>query len=222
MAGSFKTILDMAVEKKGGADALEALLTKAKTPKELSIIPNDRWLSQMTKRVFQAGFAWSVIENKWGGFELAFEGFGPHRVSMYNDEDVGRLMADKTIVRNGQKVKSTIENATFLAALADEHGSAAKAFAEWPDDDYVGLLEMMKKRGSRLGGNTGQYVLRGLGKPAFIFSKDVVAGLVREGVVDKAPSGKRAMTHVQAAFISWRDETGRDFSQLSRILAVSV
>ena len=222
MAGSFQPILQMAVEQKGGADALEALLTKAKTPEELAIIPDHRWLSQMTKRVFQAGFSWSVIDRKWDEFEAAFEGFEPRQVSMYGDKDLDRLIADKAIVRNGPKIKSTIENAAFLATLANEHGSAAKAFAEWPDDDYIGLLDMMKKRGSRLGGNTGQYVLRALGKPAFICSKDVVAGLIREGVVDTVPSGKKAMVRVQSAFIEWRNETGRDFSQLSRILAASV
>ena len=40
------------------------------------------------------------------------------------------------------------------------HDSAARAFADWPDSDYVGLLETLKKRGMRLGGNTGQYALR--------------------------------------------------------------
>ena len=31
----------------------------------------------MTKRVFSAGFAWSVIEAKWPGFEAAFLSFDP-------------------------------------------------------------------------------------------------------------------------------------------------
>jgi 3-methyladenine DNA glycosylase Tag len=32
----------------------------------------------MTKRIFSAGFAWSVIEKKWPGFEAAFLGLKPN------------------------------------------------------------------------------------------------------------------------------------------------
>lgn len=222
MSGSFQPILEQAIDRKGGMPALEALLPKAKSVDELRAIPDDRWLSMMTKRIFQSGFVWSVVENKWDGFEAAFEGFEPRRLAMYADEEMDRLLGDKAIIRNGQKISSAIENARFLVDLADAHGSAAKAFAEWPDEDYVGLLDLLKTRGSRLGGNTGQYVLRSMGKPAYIYSKDVVAALIREGVIDKAPTSKGARTKVQTAFNAWRDETGRDFSQLSRILAASV
>ena len=40
----------------------------------------------MTKRVFSAGFAWSVIELKWPGFEAAFLGFEPTRLAFQPDD----------------------------------------------------------------------------------------------------------------------------------------
>ena len=202
--------------------ALEDILPVSKTVEELRGIADDRWLSQMTKRIFQAGFVWSVVENKWDGFEAAFEGFEPRRLTMYADEDLDRLMADTGIIRNGAKIRSALDNARFLVDLAEQHGSAAALFAQWPDAEYIGLLDLMKHRGSRLGGNTGQYLLRFMGKPAFIFSNDVVAALIRESVVDKAPTSKGARKAVQVAFNQWNEETGRDLSQLSRILAASV
>ena len=176
----------------------------------------------MTKRVFQAGFVWSVVEAKWDGFEAAFEGFEPRRLAMYADDELDRLMADAGIIRNGAKIKAAIDNARFIVDLADQHGAAGRLFAEWPDSDLAGLLALLKKRGSRLGGNTGQYVLRFMGKPAYIFSKDVVTALIREGVIDKPATSKRACAAVQEAFNQWSRETGRDLSQLSRILAASV
>ena len=222
MVAPFHPILELAVANKGGMEALEQLLPTPLPPEELAAIPDDRWLSMMTKRIFQSGFVWYVIEAKWPGFEDAFEGFEPRRVAMYGDEDLDRLISDARIVRNGAKIRSAIENAGFLTALAEEGGSAAKVFAAWPDEDYIGLLDMLKKRGSRLGGNTGQYVMRSMGKPAFVLSKDVVAALIREGVVDKPPTSKSALAAVQDAFSHWSQETGRDLSALSRILAASV
>jgi 3-methyladenine DNA glycosylase Tag len=41
-------------------------------PKALLKLRDERVLAEMTKRVFSAGFAWSVIEAKWPHFEEAF------------------------------------------------------------------------------------------------------------------------------------------------------
>ena len=106
--------------------------------------------------------------------------------------------------------------------LAEEHGSAAKFFADWPETDYVGLLEVMGKRGGRLGGATSMYALRFMGKPSFILSRDVVAALMRAGVVDKEPKGKGALRKVQDIFNQWAEESGKDLTEISRTLALSI
>ena len=54
-----------------------------------------------------------------------------------------------------------------------------------------------------------------------MLSKDVTAALIRAGVVDKAPTSKKAIAAVQDAFNQWSRETGRDLSGLSWILAAS-
>ncbi len=219
---AFEQLWHLASERKGGDAALEALLEKPEPQSALQRLTDDRWLASMTKRVFQAGFNWSVIENKWPGFEEAFEGFEPRRWRMMSDDDFERLMKDTRIVRNGQKILSVRDNATFLVDLAEEHGSAAKIFAEWPRTDYVGLVRMLGDRGSRLGGSTAQYLLRGMGVDAFILSRDVTAALIREDVIEKASSSKRAMQAIQAAFNTWSDESGRSLTEISRVLAFTV
>jgi len=219
---TFAEIRARAAGRHGGDAQLMTDLPEVKSPKALAAIPDDRWLAALAKRVFSAGFAWSVIEKKWPRFEEAFDGFQPGRVALYSPDDVERLLGDTRIVRNGQKITATMANAVFLSDLATEHGSAARFFADWPDDDYVGLLEVLKKRGSRLGGNTGQIFLRFMGKDAFVVSKDVAVALIDAGVATKAPSSKRDMAAVQAAFNDWRAETGLPMSHLSRILALSI
>ena len=218
----FAAIHQIAAERKGGPEALEALLATPLTPAALVAVPDHRWLSAMTKTVFQAGFNWSVIEKKWDGFEAAFEGFEPRRWVMMGDDDLDRLLADKRIVRNGAKIRSVRDNAALLVDLAEAHGSAARFFAEWPTDDYVGLITFLKKRASRLGGSTAQYFLRWMGVDGFILSRDVVAALIREGVVDREPSSQRDLQSVQAAFNRWRADSGRSLTAMSKILACSV
>jgi len=218
----FAEIYGIAAARKGGEAALEDMLVRPLSKDQLAQTKDDRWLSTMAKCLFQAGFNWKVIDAKWEGFEATFDGFEPKRVAYYDDGALDRLLSDKRIVRNGAKIKAVIENAAFLVDLAKEHGSAARFFADWPEEDYIGLLDLLGKRGSRLGGVTGQRVLRDMGKDSFILSNDVTARLIAEGVVDKAPSSKRDMAAVQDAFNLWREESGRSLTEISRVLAMSV
>jgi 3-methyladenine DNA glycosylase Tag len=218
----FDEIHAIAAERKGGASALDALLEPPPPASDLASIPDDRWLSCAAKCIFNAGFNWKVVEAMWPGFEDAFEGFDTGRCAMLNDDDIARLSSDTRIVRHGGKIRSVQQNAVFFRELAAEHGSVGRFVADWPVSDYTGLLAVLKKRGSRLGGNTGQYFLRFMGKDSFVLSRDVVARLIAEGVIDKEPSSKSAMAAVQAAFNGWMDESGRSMKEISRTLAMSI
>src|ERR1051326_2561458 len=156
----FKTILARAEKRKGGPNGLKKLLPARPNGKALEKLADDRILAEMTQRVFSAGFAWSVIENKWPGFEKAFLGFKPGPLLLKPDEFLDVLMKDTRIVRNGAKIMSVRANASFVRDIAREHGSFGKFLANWPSSDEAGLLELLAKRGSRLGGNTGQMLLR--------------------------------------------------------------
>lgn len=219
---TFDELYDWAARRKGGASALEAMFDAVKPAEELAAIGDDRWLSNMARRVFQAGFNWSVVDNKWDGFEAAFDGFDPGRCSMMSDEDIDRLLQDTRIIRHGTKIRSVIGNATFVRELAAEHGSTGRFFGSHPAEDYVGLLDTLKRRGSRLGGTTAQYFLRGMGVDSVVFSRDVCAALVREGAVDKAPTSKRDMARAQEALNVWRGQSGRPLTEISRVLAFTV
>ena len=218
----FDELFDIAANRKGGVDVLNKLLGQPTSTAELENISDDRWLSCMTKCIFQAGFNWKVVESMWPGFEAAFYGFDIGRCVMLNDEDFDELVSNKKIVRHGTKIRAVQENAMFINELTKEHGSVAKALVRWPSDDYAGLLNMLKKRGSRLGGNTGQYFLRFMGVDGFILSRDVNGRLVAEGVIDKVPTSQKAMAAVQEAFNTWRAQSGRSLTEISRVLAMSI
>ena len=130
----FDEIFAIAAERKGGADALEALLPTPLTPQELAAIPEDRWLAQFTKGIFQAGFNWKVIENKWDGFEAAFDGFDVGRCAFMDDEKFDGLLQDTRIVRNGTKIATVRDNAAFLLELREEGGAGA-VLGGWPSTD---------------------------------------------------------------------------------------
>ena len=220
---TFDTILSRAESRKGGAQALRALLPVVRGRAELAVLGDDRILAEMTKRVFCAGFVWKVIEAKWAGFEEAFLGFNIARLTFQPAEFWENLASDTRIVRNATKIVSVRDNAQFVHDIAAEHGGFGKLLAEWPADDEVGLLELLAKRGSRLGGNSGQMFLRHIGWDGFVLSKDVVACLRGAGLkIGEEAKSKTDLKAVQAQFNAWAAETGLPYTHLSRICAMSV
>lgn len=220
----FGQIIAAAAERKGGLPALEDALatTPALASAAMAAIPDGRILAEMTRRIFNAGFSSNVIQAKWPAFEAAFENFDPHACAFMSEEHFDALMQDRAIVRNGAKIRAVQINAKFLLDLAATHGSAALCFAAWPDSDYAGLLNLLKERGSHLSGDAGMRFLRSIGKPAFITTKDVVAALIREKIITHAPRSKRDYAAIQDAFNRWSEQSGRNLTEISRILAMSV
>lgn len=220
---SFKTIYKRAANRKGGEKNLENLIAvDIKTPQQLVKIDDSRYLSAMTSAIFKAGFVWKVIEKKWPDFEKAFWQFNIRRCAMMSPDDFDALCQDVRIVRNPQKIKTVPVNSVMILDAQESHGSFAKLVANWPADDYVGLLAFLRKQGARLGGNSAQYFLRQMGKDGFVLGKDGVAALINDGVIDKPPTGKAAMKKVQEAYNHWHDETGLDYARISKILAMSI
>jgi 3-methyladenine DNA glycosylase Tag len=219
----FKTIRARAEKRKGGPKALEKLLPRKPDMKRLAKLSDDRILAEMTKRVFSAGFAWSVIEAKWEGFEQAFLGFEPAKLVFQPDDFWDARLSDTRIVRNGAKIHSVRANAGFVQEIAKEHGSFGKFLSNWPSSDEIGLLDLLAKRGSRLGGNSGQMLLRFVGWDGFVTSQDVVACLRDAGLgIAEEVKSKGDLAKVQAQFNAWAAQTGLPYVHLSRICAMSI
>jgi 3-methyladenine DNA glycosylase Tag len=219
----FASIQKRAAARKGGAAALAALLSPPADRNALRTMPDDRVLAEMARRVFSAGFVWRVIEAKWPGFEAAFLGFDPVRLGFEPDEFWERLTGDARIVRNAAKIMSVRGNARFVLDIAAEHGSFGRFLADWPATDLVGLFDVLARRGARLGGLTGQYLLRFLGKDGFILNKDVIACLREAGLdISESASSQRELRLIRERFNAWAKESGLPLAHLSRICALSI
>ncbi|WP_315920749.1 DNA-3-methyladenine glycosylase I [Mesorhizobium sp. SP-1A] len=219
----FQKIRARAASRKGGDNVLASLLGAAPDNARLAAIADDRILSTMAERVFAAGFVWSVIEQKWPGFEEAFLGFEPKRLLFQPDDFWHDLASDKHIVRNPQKIRAVRDNAAFVERVSKEHGGFGRFLAEWPADDQIGLTAYLAKNGSRLGGATAQYLLRWLEWDAYVLSNDVVAALRDAGLdIAQSPTSKRDAEKVQKQINEWAAQTGLPRKHISRILAMSI
>ena len=88
---AFEDIYQRACERKGGAAEVVALLPKVRSAPTLANTPDHRYLSEMTRCVFQAGFVWRVVNQKWDNFEDVFFGFPPDKIVLLSHEQLERF-----------------------------------------------------------------------------------------------------------------------------------
>ena len=207
-------------KRKGGAAALKKLLPRVASKKQLCALGDDRYLAMMTRAINQAGFNWKVIENKWPQFEEAFFGFDPNKLGLLSPEQWEAYTSDRRVVRNWQKIKALSENVFFVQEESLKHGGFGRFIANWPASDQVGLMNYLKKHGSRLGGQSALWFLRTMGKDCFILARDVVITLQQAGVdISDKPASQKDLRLAQEAFNAWHEATGLPYSHLSRIAA---
>ncbi len=128
-------------------DALEAFLPRALASEALADMGDDRYLSAMTRRVFQAGMQHSVVDAKWPAFEEAFSGFAPEAMALLGEADIQRHLQDARLVRHRAKLQTIPLNARFILDVRREQGGSFGAFiADWPVDDIVGLWRVLARR----------------------------------------------------------------------------
>lgn len=218
---TFEQIFERACKRKGGEANVKTLLGKPKSDKAIAKLGDDRFLAEFTKKVFQSGFVWRVVENKWPDFEKAFFAFDVQQLLMQPDEFYEKVARDPAIIRNSRKVMTIKDNALMIHDVRMDGLSFAQFVAEWPSSDIVGLWDYLKRKGARLGGNTGPYALRSLGKDTFLLSRDVEAYLRGEGVFEGGSSSKRSRQQIQDFFNSLHEQSGRSYQHLSQIISFS-
>lgn len=218
-AEKFTTIYQRAAGRKGGEKPLESLLHPPVEPAKLAALGDDKYLAECTKKIFQSGFVWRVVEQKWPDFESLFFQFNIDKILLMPDEMLEEKASNPAIIRNLRKVMTIRENALMMADAQEQHGSFAEFIANWPVENITGLWLHLKQHGSRLGGNTGPYALRALGKDTFLLSRDVEGYLKAHDVITGAATSKRSLQAIQHTFNEWQQESGRSLQEISRTVS---
>ena len=219
---TFQELYQRACERKGGPEKLESMLGQPLSQHALKELGDDRYLAEFSKKVFQSGFVWRVVRDKWPDFERVFFGFDIDKVLLIPDEMLEQKAQDPSIIRNYNKVKTIRENAIMIDDVRRQHGSFANFVANWPGEDIIGLWQYLKKHGARLGGNTGPYGLRAIGKDTFCLGNDVVGYFQQRNIISGSATSKRSLTAIQDCFNQWAGESGRSLQHLSQIVAFGV
>jgi 3-methyladenine DNA glycosylase Tag len=132
-------------------------------PKQITPTKLADYLEHLTKPVFEGGINWKIIEAKWPGFQVAFQGFDPETVATLTPDDLDALSADTRIVRNRRKIEATVHNAQTMLAIEQEFGSFQNYLKS--QGEFWDLVKDMKKRFKHVGDFGAFYFLYVVGEP---------------------------------------------------------
>ncbi|WP_444930099.1 DNA-3-methyladenine glycosylase I [Microbulbifer sp. SSSA002] len=218
----FSAIEAPVIDRFGGLGGLQERLIKPKSAQFLKEIPDNQWLSAVSRAVFQAGFNWKVVEKKWPDIERIFYGFDASFCRRLPEEALDDLMRQEGMIKHWTKTRSIQRNADFFWHISNEHGSLGEYFSNWNTANYIENLQYLRKGGDRLGGKTAQVFLRRMGIDTLVFASDTIRALIREGVVDKSPSSKKDWAALKEAIEIWQSQSKRSLNEISQILSLSV
>jgi len=134
---------------------------------------NDALYERLCLEAFQSGLSWLTILRKRPSFRRAFDGFVIERVATFGNDDVDRLLADASIVRNRAKIEASINNARVAADLdvgldellwsfaPDAGRKRPSAMGDLPavTDESKAMAKDLKRRGFKFVGPTTAYAL---------------------------------------------------------------
>lgn len=119
----------------------------------------------MSHIIFQAGLNWNVIEKKWPTIRRAFEQFSIGKVACFEEHDAQRLLEDKGIIRNKNKVCAIIQNAVEFQKIVKQYGSF-QLYLDTLDksNNYSSAVKELTKRFKRLGPSSASLFLYTIGE----------------------------------------------------------
>ena len=80
-------------------------------------------LKSLILETFQAGLSWITVLRKREHFKKAFDNFDYRKIASYNIQKEDKLMSNPSIIRNRQKIESTIKNAKYFMKIQKSKGS---------------------------------------------------------------------------------------------------
>ena len=126
-------------------------------PPRISPSNDNEYFEMLSKSVFQAGFSFKVVEQKWKDIVESFDNFDYKKVMYWNEEKIHQVLQSPKIIRNSKKVRGIVDNARVFHEVIKEHGSFNKYLKTIKDKVYTERSKIISKQFKWLG-KTGTYV----------------------------------------------------------------
>ncbi len=120
----------------------------------------------LSKAVFNAGFSYQVVNNKWEGTKEVFHEFDPEILSKWTVDEISVALESLKIIRNSKKVTAIISNAKVFLNIVREHKSFENFLKSFRDKTYEEKQKILSKQFKWLGPRGAHFFLWSVGEDA--------------------------------------------------------
>ncbi|MHA2284006.1 MAG: DNA-3-methyladenine glycosylase I [Promethearchaeota archaeon] len=120
----------------------------------------------LSKAVFNAGFSYQVVNNKWEGTKEVFHDFEPKILSNWTVDEISVALESPKIIRNSRKVIAIVSNAKVFLDIVNKHKSFENFLKSFRDKPYEERLKILSKQFKWLGRTGSHFFLWSVGEDA--------------------------------------------------------
>ena len=120
----------------------------------------------LSKAVFNAGFSYQVVRNKWEGIKEVFHDFDPETLSNWTVDEISVALESPKIIRNSKKVIAIVSNAKVFLEIVKQHESFKNYLKSFCDKPYEEKQKIISKQFKWLGPQGAHFFLWSVGEDA--------------------------------------------------------
>jgi 3-methyladenine DNA glycosylase Tag len=120
----------------------------------------------LSKAVFNAGFSYQVVRDKWEGTKEVFNEFEPRILSNWTVDEIAMALESPKIIRNSKKVLAIVSNAKVFLDIVEKHRSFENFLKSFRDKPYDERRKILSKPFKWLGMTGAHFFLWSVGEDA--------------------------------------------------------
>ena len=120
----------------------------------------------MSKAVFNAGFSYQVVNNKWEDIKEVFYDFEPKIISNWTVDEISKALNSPKIIRNSRKVTAIVSNAKVFLDLLNKYKTFENYLKSFRDKPYEEKQKILSKQFKWLGPTGAHFFLWSIGENA--------------------------------------------------------
>ena len=120
----------------------------------------------MSKAVFNAGFSYQVVNNKWEDIKEVFYDFEPKIISNWTVDEISKALNSPKIIRNSRKVTAIVSNAKVFLDLLNKYRTFENYLKSFREKPYEEKQKILSKQFKWLGPTGAHFFLWSIGEDA--------------------------------------------------------
>jgi len=120
----------------------------------------------LSKAVFNAGFSYQVVNNKWEDIKEVFYDFEPKIISNWTVDEISKALNSPKIIRNSRKITIIVSNANVFLDLLNKYKTFENYLKSFRDKPYEEKQKILSKQFKWLGPTGAHFFLWSIGEDA--------------------------------------------------------